>query len=402
MKVEVSKLKPNPYRRIDEYQIDKEKVAELKMSISDTSFWDNLLARKHGNEFQIAYGHHRLEALKELKIKEIDIPVRDIDDGMMIKIMANENRDTYKANRSVMIETIKVARDFLREQIGKLDSWDDYLFLRKVITDEKSLEGCKGSNVSYGVMEAFLGKGGKINPLDFKPITLHINKIANKFKDYSDWKLADRFITELCDSKQAFANCKAQGIGRDAIKSFLGGNWKEWEIQEALAQLDVDKAKIEPKALDQFESLSTAREARQVFQEFKIPKSKQAALAKELVKKEVPVKQMRLEVANVAWREGYTKPQKIKEKEARVLPAIDDFVSATMGQIGQTISGLEKLQGNLKNVKSKLTLMMFNTTMKSLKRQTDAIVEELETLKTNKGESDGKTTNLPADRKRIS
>ena len=46
MKVEVSKLKPNPYRRIDEYQIDKEKVAELKMSISDTSFWDNLLARK--------------------------------------------------------------------------------------------------------------------------------------------------------------------------------------------------------------------------------------------------------------------------------------------------------------------------------------------------------------------
>ena len=336
MKVEVSKLKPNPYRRIDEYQIDKEKVAELKMSISDTSFWDNLLARKHGNEFQIAYGHHRLEALKELKIKEIDIPVRDIDDGMMIKIMANENRDTYKANRSVMIETIKVARDFLRK------------------------------------------------------------KIAN------GWNKDDKSITIAFQTRDIFERAKSQGVGRDTIKNFLGGNWKEWEIQEALAQLDVDKEKIEPKALDQFESLSTAREARQVFQEFKIPKSKQAALAKEMVKKEIPVKQMRVEVANVAWREGYTKPPKIKEREARVLPSIDEFMSTTMGQIGQTISRLEKLRGNLKNVKSKLTLMMFNTTMKSLKRQTDAIVEELETLKTNKGESDGKTTNLPADRKRIS
>lgn len=335
MKILVSKLKPNPFRRIDSYPVDKEKVEALKASIEETTFWDNILARPAKGGYEIAYGHHRLEALKELKIKEIDIPIRDIDDAMMIRIMANENRDTYKANLSVMIETIKVARDFLRK------------------------------------------------------------KIAN------GWNKDDKSITIAFQTRDIFERAKSQGVGRDTIKNFLGGNWKEWEIQEALAQLDVDKEKIEPKALDQFESLSTAREARQVFQEFKIPKSKQTALAKEMVKKEIPVKHMRVEVANVAWREGYTKPSKVKEKESRVLPSIDEFITTTMGQIGQTISGLEKLQGNLKNVNSALTLMMFNTTMKGLKRATDAIMEELETLKTNKGGSDGKVANLPENRKRI-
>lgn len=334
MKVEVSKLKPNPYRRINEYEIDREKVEELKMSINDTSFWDNLLARKHGNEYQIAYGHHRLEALKELKIKEIDIPVRNIDDGMMIKIMANENRDTYKANRSVMIETIKVAREFLRGQLN--GGWGD------------------------------LDKSIRVN-----------------------------FLNE-----HAFDVAKGMGVGKQTIQKFLGGNWKEWEIQEALAQLDVDKAVIEPKALDQFESLSTAKEARQAFQEFKIPKSKQTALAKELKKKEIPVKQMRSEVADIAWKSGYTKPPK-KEKEYPELPSIDEFANKTIAKMGDASDALIKIRGKLKHIKSSLDLMMFNTSAKGLKKVLDTVLEELETLKIKKGDSDGKAANIQENRKRI-
>ncbi len=57
--------------------------------------------------------------MRELGIKEVDIPVRDLEDGMMIKIMANENRGAYKSNQLVMVETVKVARDWLREQMKK-------------------------------------------------------------------------------------------------------------------------------------------------------------------------------------------------------------------------------------------------------------------------------------------
>lgn len=336
MNIQVNQLRPNPFRKIDAYPIDREKVESIKASIEETSFWGNVLVRPVKDGYEIAYGHHRLVALQELSIKEIDAPVKAIDDGMMIKIMANENRDTYKANRAVTIETVRVARDWLRKQM----------------------------------------EGG--------------------------WDASDESIRSLFKDAHAFNTASGHGVGRDLIKNFLGGNWKEWEIQEALAQLDVDTEKIEPKALDQFESLPTAREARQVFQEFKIPKSRQTALAKELVKQEVPLKQVRLEVANVAWKEGYTKPQKIKEKEARILPSVDEFMTKTMVQAGETTTGLERLKGNLKNVKSKLSLMMFNTTMKGLKRAMDDILEELETLKTKKRGSDGEITNLPEDRKRIS
>ena len=73
MKIKVNDLKPNPYRKMDQYPVNKEKIAALKASIAETTFWDNLLARKRNGHYQIAYGHHRLIALQELKTKEVDI-----------------------------------------------------------------------------------------------------------------------------------------------------------------------------------------------------------------------------------------------------------------------------------------------------------------------------------------
>lgn len=143
MNIQVNQLRPNPFRRIDAYPIDREKVESLKTSIEETSFWDNILARPAKDGYEIAYGHHRLVALKEVGIKEVDIPIRDIDDGMMIKIMANENRDTYKANRAVTIETVRVARDWLRKQMeGGWDSLDKSI--RAIFNSEPAFRASKG------------------------------------------------------------------------------------------------------------------------------------------------------------------------------------------------------------------------------------------------------------------
>ena len=48
MKIEVKNLEPNPYRNIKKYPFDKEKLKALKTSITETSFWDNILARPSG------------------------------------------------------------------------------------------------------------------------------------------------------------------------------------------------------------------------------------------------------------------------------------------------------------------------------------------------------------------
>jgi ParB-like nuclease family protein len=107
MKIEVKTLLPNPFRNVDRYSIRQDKVDALKASIEATSFWDNLVARPNGKGHELAYGHHRLEALKELKVKEIDIPIRDLTDETMLKMMANENMEEWGASAVVEQETIR-------------------------------------------------------------------------------------------------------------------------------------------------------------------------------------------------------------------------------------------------------------------------------------------------------
>ena len=113
MKIAIKDLKPNPFRHFDHYPINPEKVETLIASIKDTEFWGNIEARPQNGHYEIAYGHHRLEAIRKLGIKEIDIIVRKLSDHDMIKRMANENMETWKTDMNVIRETVRVAKEFL-------------------------------------------------------------------------------------------------------------------------------------------------------------------------------------------------------------------------------------------------------------------------------------------------
>lgn len=311
MKVLVSKLKPNPFRRIDAYPIDRDKVESLKASIKETSFWDNILARPAKDGYEIAYGHHRLVALKEAGEKEVDIPIRDIDNGMMIKIMANENRDSYKANRSVTIETVKVAREFLKEQMNK--EWDD------------------------------LDKSIRVNFLN----------------------------------KHAFDVAKGMGIGKQTIQKFLGSDWKEWEIQDALSQME-ETDKFDPKSLEPFEKLSVAAEAKNAMTAFHVPKARQKAVAKILVKKDVSKANIRTEVATIARAEGYTR------EKAKLLPALPPMLEERLNEISRDIGLLHprvhKVRGYLKHIRNIGLKIRLKTGAKILYDELGEILQELEKM----------------------
>jgi len=117
MKVQIKHLEPNPYRNMEHYPISEEKVQRLADSINQTGFWDNILARKQNGKIQIAYGHHRLMALRKVMkpTDEVDIPVKPLDDATMLKVMANENMDEWKTNPGVIDETVRAAKAFLEE-----------------------------------------------------------------------------------------------------------------------------------------------------------------------------------------------------------------------------------------------------------------------------------------------
>jgi ParB-like chromosome segregation protein Spo0J len=65
--VKIADIQSNPFRTDEAYRYNQEKIEALKESFTNTSYWENLLARKtKTGAIQLAYGHHRLEALRQL------------------------------------------------------------------------------------------------------------------------------------------------------------------------------------------------------------------------------------------------------------------------------------------------------------------------------------------------
>ncbi len=132
MIINLQELRPNPFRNIVNYPINRNKVEQLKISIQNTGFWDNLLARNMHGRIEIAYGHHRLVALNEIypPTHSIDIPIKDISDEMMLKIMANENMNEWGSSMSIIDETIKATIKFLKKKnttIPSINNIKDFL-----------------------------------------------------------------------------------------------------------------------------------------------------------------------------------------------------------------------------------------------------------------------------------
>lgn len=151
-KVKLSDLNPNPYRDIGVYPFKRDKIDALKTSINDTGFWDNILAREYNGQIQIAYGHHRLNALQELYCEdidfEVDIPVKDLSDAMMIKIMARENMEEWKTDPAIIDETVKLAKRFLENNPEEL----------KKVRDVDGNGGAMGiAPVGYRIVAKFTG-----------------------------------------------------------------------------------------------------------------------------------------------------------------------------------------------------------------------------------------------------
>jgi len=224
MKIKVKDLEANPFRKMKEYPIDREKIKALKSSIKEKTFWDNILVRPHPSnmkKYQIAYGHHRWIALKELNIKEIDVPVRALDDALMLQIMAEENLN-WSTNTAITTQTILTTKEFIDAKLAKYE-----------------------------------------------------------YKD------SPKNMRVLFESKHAYNQTKNKkdGCGEPTILKFLGGNWKGWMIETALRILK-DKD-LDQKAATSIPTMEQAKVFRSSVKEYKIPKPTQKKIAKKIIKEGV-------------------------------------------------------------------------------------------------------------------
>ena len=74
IEVEVSKIKPNPFKKfINKGKLEEETINKLVEGFKQTTFHENLAGRfNQKGEVELIYGHHRLEAVKRHYGKNFD------------------------------------------------------------------------------------------------------------------------------------------------------------------------------------------------------------------------------------------------------------------------------------------------------------------------------------------
>ena len=99
MKKPIEQILPNPHRNFDIYPIGEQQVELLIESIEEVGMFLGLPARKTKEGYEIACGHHRLEALVRTGATHFDLSVSNYTDEEMLKIMIREN-STQRGNEN--------------------------------------------------------------------------------------------------------------------------------------------------------------------------------------------------------------------------------------------------------------------------------------------------------------
>jgi len=106
MMIKLEMVEYNPYRDLALDPINKNTVDKMKASITDLGFWGGLAVRKVGDKYQLAFGHHRLEALLELGWEKADLNVVKYDDDQMVRAMVVENATQRGAEGGATIDSV--------------------------------------------------------------------------------------------------------------------------------------------------------------------------------------------------------------------------------------------------------------------------------------------------------
>lgn len=183
LRIPIERLVANPFRDIGNYQLSEAKLKSLEESIKDTGFWDNVMARLKPEQalpknledvfvmppdkqlgytvkltFELAYGHHRIEAAKRQGIKFVTIPVRPLDDTTMLKVMANENKDDWSGSILVQLETVHQVELRMQQQLDSCETFAEYQKKGFDMLDKDGFAQAKKNGIGYRTVWKFLGE----------------------------------------------------------------------------------------------------------------------------------------------------------------------------------------------------------------------------------------------------
>lgn len=139
--IPLRELHPNPFRDFDLHPIDTVQVERLKASIGADGFWASVTARPVLNGYQIAFGHHRIEAARGLGLEAVPIEVRELSDWQMVRMLASENATQRGSTAAACLDAVAAIARVLAYSLLR---WDEATFSKifeKVGVDYPSCRG---------------------------------------------------------------------------------------------------------------------------------------------------------------------------------------------------------------------------------------------------------------------
>lgn len=134
-------IRPNPFRDFDLHPIDQEQVAKLQASIDSDGFWASVVARKVGDAYQIAFGHHRIEAARGLGLADVPIEVRDLSDWQMVRMLASENATQRGSTAAACLDAVAAISRVLAFNLLR---WDEATLVRNITGVDFDYRTCRG------------------------------------------------------------------------------------------------------------------------------------------------------------------------------------------------------------------------------------------------------------------
>jgi len=118
MRISISNVVSNPFRDFGLYPIDEEQVEKLVKSIGELGFFSGVTARKVGDVYELACGHHRVEAADRAGLGYIEAVVDNYTDEQMVRILCAENATQRGASQASINDSVAAqSRLTIRERL---------------------------------------------------------------------------------------------------------------------------------------------------------------------------------------------------------------------------------------------------------------------------------------------